>query len=418
VPIEILMPALSPTMTEGTLAKWCKSEGDAIKIGDVIAEIETDKATMEVEAMENGILGKILIPASTKGVKVNSLIAIILLKGEGESSLKEFAAKPAEMPQSSCSLKMPQEEVEATIASTKKEPEVTVTQARGTSDRIFASPLAIRIASQNQVDLSLITGSGPAGRIVKSDVMDFINTVGPRKQVITKQRKAPSRVEVQGLRRAIAAKLTEVKQNAPHFYLSIYVDVDKLLDMRVDINKDSEDNKSPKISVNDLVIKAISLAFRDMPQANIAWNGDHIEQYHNVDASVAVSVDGGIFTPIVKDADQKSVFEISKEVKSLAARAKSGELSLNEFIGGSFTVSNLGMYGIDNFIAILNPPQSCIFAIGAAKKVPVVKGDKIVIGNVMNVTISCDHRVIDGAVCAKLMNKIRSYLENPFRLLI
>ena len=220
-------------------------------------------------------------------------------------------------------------------------------------------------------------------------------TSKPTRAVHSKARQAPSKIEITGLRKAIATKLTEVKQNAPHFYLSVEINVDKLLDMRNDINKDIEGDKASKISVNDLVVKAVSLSFRDMPEANLAWKGEYIEQYNNVDASVAVSVDGGIFTPIIKDADQKS-----------------------EFLGGSFTISNLGMYGIDSFSAILNSPQSCIFAVGAAKKIPIIKEDKIVIGNVMNITISCDHRAVDGVVCAQLINKVKDYLESPFRLLI
>lgn len=404
------MPALSPTMTEGTLAKWCKAEGDAVKMGELLAEIETDKAIMEMEATDDGIIGKILVPAGTKGVKVNSAIGVILLKGEDKSVLKDIVNKTAPEASDNKASEPIVQELKAAIAI-----EVPLKQ-QDSNRKVFASPLAKRLASQNDLDLSELEGSGPRGRIIKSDVLERINNrIGTKK---TKARQAPSRVEVTGLRKAIAQKLTEVKQNAPHFYLSMDVSVDKLLEMRVDINKDNEAKQAPKVSVNDLVVKAIALAFKDMPEVNLAWQGSHIEQYHNVDASVAVSVDGGIFTPIIKDADQKSVFEISKEVKTLAARAKAGELKPEEFMGGSFTVSNLGMYGIDRFTAILNPPQSSIFAVGAAKQVPVVKGDKIVIGSIMNITISCDHRAVDGAVCAQLMNKIKDYLENPFRLLI
>ncbi len=391
-------------MTEGILSKWCKGEGDAVKVGEVIAEIETDKATMEVESMENGTIGKILVPDGTKGVKVNSLIAMILLKGEDKSALNDVKPEQA-MPAIPCTGQQPAETKMISI-------DLSVVSCSSSGDnRVLASPLAKRIAAQNELDLSLIQGSGPKGRIIKSDVLNHTAGSKPTK---TKSRKVPSRIEITGLRKAIANKLTEVKQTAPHFYLSMDVNVDKLLEMRSDINKD----ESLKISVNDLIIKAIALAFRDMPEANLAWKGEYIEQHHNVDASVAVSVDGGIFTPIVKDADQKSVFEISKEVKALVLRAKSGTLKPEEFLGGSFTISNLGMYGIDNFTAILNPPQSCIFAIGAAKLMPVVRDNKIVIGNVMNITISCDHRAVDGAVCANLMNKVKDYLESPFRLLI
>ena len=411
MPIEILMPALSPTMTEGTLAKWCKTEGDEVISGDVIAEIETDKATMEVEAIEDGTLGKILIPAGTKGIAVNSAIGVLLLKGEDKSALKDIKEKSESI-------------FSAETEETEQVSEVSHADSHSSSEcsneiKIFASPLAKRIASQNDVDLSVLKGSGPKGRVVKADVLEIINTPCDVNQQLTiKARQVPSKVEINGLRRAIADKLTESKQTAPHFYLYMEASVDKLLEMRADINLDNESKQIPKISVNDLIVKAIALAFKDVPEANVSWQGDHIEQYNNVDASVAVSVEGGIFTPIIKDADQKSVFEISKEVKALAARAKTGELNPAEFLGGSFTISNLGMYGIDSFSAILNSPQSCIFAVGAAKKVPVVKKDKVVVGSLMSITCSCDHRAIDGAVCAKLMNAVKGYLENPFKLLI
>jgi len=407
MPVEVLMPALSPTMTEGTLVKWCKAEGDEIKSGDVVAEIETDKATMEVEALEDGTLGKILISARTKGVAVNSPIGIILLKGEDKSALKDIKKKNA--PLSSSKTKEPEASSSMSCVSSLKSCD---------ENKAFASPLARRIAAQSEVNLIELEGSGPRGRVVKADVLEAVNKQCGVKRSSAKARQAPSKVKISGFRRAIADKLTQVKQNAPHFYLYMETNVEKLLEMRADINKDNEAKLTLKISVNDLIVKAIALAFRDVPEANVSWQGDHIEQYNNVDASVAVSVDGGIFTPIIKDADQKSVFEISKEVKALAARAKVGELNPVEFLGGSFTISNLGMYGIDSFAAILNPPQSCIFAVGVAKEVPVVKEDKIVVGSIMSITCSCDHRVIDGAVCARLMNKIKDYLENPVRLLI
>lgn len=421
MPVEILMPALSPTMTEGILSKWCKAEGDAVKVGELIAEIETDKATMEVEAMENGTIGRILIPAGTKGVKINSAIAIILLKGEDKSVLDVVTERSLseaydvkkepeqDMPSIPCTGQQPEKESKSISV-----PLPVASCSSSSTERIFASPLAKRIASQSGVDLFSVKGTGPRGRVIKSDVL----ASKPTRVAHTKARQAPSKIEITGLRKAIATKLTEVKQNAPHFYLSVEINVDKLLDMRNDINKDIEGDKASKISVNDLVVKAVSLSFRDMPEANLAWKGEHIEQYNNVDASVAVSVDGGIFTPIIKDADQKSVFDISKEVKELVIRARSGALRPEEFLGGSFTISNLGMYGIDSFSAILNSPQSCIFAVGAAKKIPIVKEDKIVIGNVMSVTISCDHRAVDGVVCAKLINKVKDYLESPFKLLI
>ncbi|NRA73237.1 MAG: pyruvate dehydrogenase complex dihydrolipoamide acetyltransferase [Rickettsiales bacterium] len=433
MPTEILMPALSPTMTEGILAKWCKAEGDEIKAGDVITEIETDKATMEVEAPEDGVLGKIIVPDGTKGVKINSVIAMLLVDGEDASALKDMDVQTATTQQSdeakvsdsSC-------EEKKTVCASKNEEVKVDSSAKSCSSvshkvndeikRIFASPLAKRIASQNNIELSVIEGTGPRGRIVKSDVLLAVDTGSKKHSCKGKcsnvARQAPSKITISGFRQSIADKLSEVKRNIPHFYLSVEVNVDKLLSMRADINEDNKEKQAAKISVNDLIVKATALAFRDIPEANASWQGTHIDQYHNVDAAVAVSVDGGIFTPIVKDADKKSVFEVSKEIKELVARAKAGELKPNEFLGGSFTISNLGMYNIDRFAAILNPPQSCIFAVGKAKKIPVVEGDKIIISNVMNITVSCDHRVVDGAVCAIVVNKVKSYLENPFKLLI
>ena len=441
MPTEILMPALSPTMTEGILAKWCKSEGDEIQAGDVIAEIETDKATMEVEAPEDGVLGKILVPDGTKGVKINSPIAWLLVDGEDKSALESMktavaAESDSTESKSPCNssekMKSPchsSEKTKSHCVSGKKScansPAASCSsnnevEKENTGGRIFASPLAKRIAAQNNIELTAIQGTGPRGRIVKSDVLAAgSNTQAAyQNQPINISRQAPSKITISGIRQAIADKLTDAKRNIPHFYLSVEVAVDKLLEMRADINKDNEAKQMSKISVNDLIVKATALAFRDMPEANVSWQDTHIDQYHNIDAAVAVSVEGGLFTPIVKDADRKSVFDISKEIKELVTRTKAGQLKSEEFLGGSFTISNLGMYNIDNFKAILNSPQSSIFAVGKAKKIPMVKNDKIVIGNVMSITVSCDHRAIDGAVCANLVNKVKYYLENPFKLLI
>lgn len=402
MPIEILMPALSPTMKEGNLAKWLKKEGDKISPGDVIAEIETDKATMEVEAVDEGILGKILVPANTRSVAVNSLIALILEEGEDSKELDEYKPKAN-------AINLPKQ-VEAPV---KKEESQTTTQATilGSSSRVKASPLAKRIASIEKIDLTHISGSGPHGRIIKADVLNRTSS----KKGVTRNSQEYKAIPNSNIRRVIAERLLESKQTIPHFYLSIECNIDKLLALREDINADSE---KYKISVNDFVIKAVALALKDNPEANSSWTEEEILQYNNVDVSVAVAIEGGLITPIIRNADQKSLFEISEEMKLLAKKARENSLKPEEFQGGGFSISNLGMYGIKQFQAIINPPQSCIMAVGASGKRAVVVNDAIQMANMMDISLSCDHRVVDGVVGAKFLSSFKKYIEAPIKMIL
>lgn len=424
MPIEVLMPALSPTMTEGNLANWLKKEGDEINAGDVIAEIETDKATMEVEAVDEGVLGKILVNAGTENVAVNSPIALILEDGEDKKVLNDYKPTHAATPKKEevkekAAPATPAESAPAAPVSTQN---ITQQIADSNSDRVKASPLAKRIAKENNVSLAAVGfGSGPRGRIVKDDILSFIDSGGSSGQV----RRNPQEFRVaknDNIRKVIAKRLLESKQQVPHFYLSSDVNIDNLLEIRAAINSEanSVDGKIEyKISVNDLVIKACAMALKKVPEANSSWQEDGIILYNNIDISVAVAIDGGLITPIVKNADQKSIIAISKEMKELAKKAKEGKLQPEEFQGGGFSISNLGMYGIDSFNAIVNPPQSCILAVGAGKKTVVVDSNNNFVGaNVMNVTLSSDHRSVDGAVGALFLSALKKYIENPVLMFV
>lgn len=414
MPIKILMPALSPTMTEGNLAKWLKKEGDKVAPGDVIAEIETDKATMEVEAVEEGTIGKIIVVAATENVPVNSLIALLLEEGEDPSSLENFVMN---VPKS----------VNSTIQSTKissnetlSEPLPTIKhdikQEANINDHIFASPLARKIAEIEGISLNNIVGSGPYGRIVKADLHNA--KPSSAKNTLFRNPVESRTVPNNNVRKIIAKRLVESKQTIPHFYLSIECNVDKLLQTREDINEMFRADKSKKISVNDFVVLAIAKALRDVPEANSSWSDTQIHYYNNVDVSVAVAIEGGLITPVVKNADQKDILQISSEVKSLAARARENKLAPEEFQGGGFTISNLGMYGIKNFGAIINPPQSCILAVGAGSKRAIVVNEEIKIATIMDVTLSCDHRVVDGAIGANFLAAFKKYIEKPVLMLV
>ncbi len=427
MPIEVLMPALSPTMTEGNLANWLKKEGDEINAGDVIAEIETDKATMEVEAVDEGILGKILVAAGTEGVAVNSPIALILEDGEDKKALANYKPKAGAVKKEEKVEKAPADnaakEVVAQATSFVQESKPAPANNSAADDgRIKASPLAKRLAKENSVSLDNIGfGSGPRGRIVKEDVLGFVNSGGGIGQV----RRNPQEfrtVKNDNIRKVIAKRLLESKQQVPHFYLNADLRIDNLLDLRAAVNNEAgkaEGRAEYKISVNDLVIKACAMALKKVPEANSSWSDDAIMLYNNVDVSVAVAIDGGLITPIVKNADQKSIIAISNEMKSLAQKAKENKLQPEEFQGGGFSISNLGMYGVDSFNAIVNPPQSCILAVGAGKKKPVI-GDsgQIEAATVMSVTLSCDHRSVDGAVGALFLSALRKYVENPVLMFV
>jgi pyruvate dehydrogenase E2 component (dihydrolipoamide acetyltransferase) len=421
MPIEILMPALSPTMKEGNLAKWIKKEGDKIEAGEVIAEIETDKATMEVEAVDEGTLGKIVVAQGTENVAVNSIIALILEEGEDSNFLKSYNTKKTE---SSEEVKEPKKEK---LETSEEKPEKKINHNVNTNSsdsRIKASPLAKRIANNEGVVLSQVSGTGPNGRIIKNDILDFIaNGNHSGNNIIRRNPQEHHSLKNSNIRKVIAKRLLESKQNIPHFYLSCEFNIDRLLEMREIINSEApkDENLKPvyKISVNDLIIKATALALKEVPNANSSWSEEEILIYNNIDISMAVAIDGGLITPIVKNADQKTLQAISKETKELAKKARDGKLQPEEFQGGSFSISNLGMFGIDNFNAIVNPPQSCILAVSQAVKKPIVdNNNQITIATLMNVTLSSDHRSVDGAVGAEFLKALRKYIEKPILMLI
>lgn len=414
--IPILMPALSPTMTEGNLAKWLKKEGDKIKAGDVIAEIETDKATMEVESADSGVLGKIVIPAKTEGVKVNQLIAVILESGDDKKSVDSIISKHGTVAETKTEYKA-EPEVKTPAAAT---PKAQASQIVISGSRVIASPLAKRIAESKGMNLAGIKGSGPRGRIIKDDVMNAKSggnfTFGSAAQV-GRNSQDSTLIPNSQMRKVIAKRLTESKTTVPHFYMTADCNIDQLLTLREQINQRA--NGAFKISVNDFVIKACAVALRNHPKANASWTEEGILQYNNVDVSVAVAIEDGLITPIIQNADQKTLSQISNEMKDLAARAKKNALRPEEFQGGGFSISNLGMYGIKEFSAIINPPQSCILAVGASEKRVVVKQDgTFAAANVMTITVSCDHRVVDGALGAELMQTIKLFLEQPAMMFV
>jgi pyruvate dehydrogenase E2 component (dihydrolipoamide acetyltransferase) len=417
---NILMPALSPTMTEGNLARWLKQEGERIKAGDVIAEIETDKATMEVEAVDEGILGRILVPAGTQGVKVNDVIAVLVEAGEAVPAAGAAPkAAPAAAP--------------APVAAPVAAAPASIAPAPASGDRVFASPLARRMAAQAGVDISKIAGSGPNGRIVKADV-DAALSRGPAPvaaaappPVAAPRPVAPvaitaphTAVPNSSIRKVIARRLAESKATIPHFYVSTDVEIDALLKIRADLNARSPKDGpgAYKLSVNDLVIKATAVTLRRFPNVNAMWTEDAILQLHDVDISVAVSIPDGLITPIVKNADIKGLAAISTEMKDLAARAKAGKLKPEEFQGGGFSISNMGMYGVRDFAAIINPPQAGILAVSAGEQRPVVKNGALAIATVMTLTLSVDHRVIDGALAAEFLQALKRNIEDPLSLML
>jgi len=425
--ISILMPALSPTMTEGKLAKWHVKEGDVVKAGQVLCEIETDKATMEVEAVDEGTIGKILIAEGTENVAVNTPIAILLEEGESASSVKDTAAapaaKPAEKPTPKAETPKPEARPAAPPPPNPAAPSTAPVKAND-GGRIFASPLAKRMAEQAGLDLSRIKGTGPNGRIVKDDV-DAAAKGGTAKAAAPPAQKAATPqiarsredtlVPHTGVRKVIAKRLTEAKQTIPHFYLTVDCRIDALLEARRQLNGKSE---KIRVSVNDLIIKAAGVTLRDYPDVNASWSDDGMIMHGGNDVSVAVATERGLITPIVKDADLKGLAQISSEMRDLAKRARDGKLKLEEFQGGSMTVSNLGMYGIKQFSAIINPPQSCILAVGAGEeRVIVVKGQSV-IANMMSVTLAVDHRVVDGARGAEWLRSFKDFIERPATMLL
>ncbi len=428
MPIEILMPALSPTMEEGTLAKWLVKEGDTVSSGDLLAEIETDKATMEFEAVDEGVVGKIMVAEGTEGVKVNAVIAVLLEDGESASDMSTAAAEaPAAAPTTA---PVAEAAAPAAVAPTP----APAAPAAKDGNRVFASPLARRIAADKGVDLTTMTGSGPRGRIVKADVEGAsaapaaVSAPAPTTVAMPASASADAvakmyedreytEIPLNGMRKTIAARLTEAKQTVPHFYLRRDINLDALLSFRGELNKQLA-ARDVKLSINDFIIKACALALQSVPDANAVWAGDRVFNLKPSDVAVAVAIEGGLFTPVLKDAEVKSLSTLSAEMKDLATRAKDRKLAPHEYQGGSFAISNLGMFGIDNFDAVINPPHGAILAVGAGKKKAIVGPDgDLVVATVMSVTLSVDHRVIDGALGALLLNAIVDNLENPMGML-
>jgi pyruvate dehydrogenase E2 component (dihydrolipoamide acetyltransferase) len=452
MPINITMPALSPTMEEGNLAKWLVKEGDKVSPGDVIAEIETDKATMEVEAVDEGTVAKLLVAAGTEGVKVNAVIAVLVEEGEDASAAaKEGAEAPAKAEAKPEAAKAEAAPVEKKAEEPKAAPAPQATapskaENKG-GDRPFASPLARRIAKDAGVDVSAVKGSGPHGRVVKADVEAAIAGGGAKAAPAGKDAGAQQAPAVKGMsddqvlklfeegsyelvphdgmRKTIARRLVEAKSTIPHFYLTLDCELDALLALRKQLNDaapvkktDKGDVPAYKLSVNDLVIKAMALALRDVPTANVSWTESAMVQHKHADVGVAVSIPGGLITPIVRKADEKTLSVISNEMKDLAGRARNRKLKPEEYQGGTTAVSNLGMFGIKDFAAVINPPHATILAVGSGEERPVVKNGEIKIATIMSVTLSTDHRAVDGALGAELLSAFKRHIENPMGMLV
>jgi pyruvate dehydrogenase E2 component (dihydrolipoamide acetyltransferase) len=427
MPIEIKMPALSPTMEEGTLAKWLVKEGDTVKSGDILAEIETDKATMEFETIDEGTVQKLLVPEGTDGVKVGA--AILILAGEDEDA--SAPAPKADTPAPKPAAAEPQKEPE--VAAKVETPAPKAAPAAAAGDRVKASPLARRIAEQQGIDLSAVSGTGPNGRVVKAD-LEGAQPGQTKPAAAAPQAAAPApaaaqpapapapegvpaeTVKLSNMRKTIARRLSESKQQVPHIYLTVDINLDALLKLRTELNKGLE-SRGVKLSVNDMLIKAQAAALMEVPSCNVQFAGDTLIQFKRADISVAVSIPGGLITPVVTGADTKSLSAIATEIKDLAARARDGKLQPHEYSGGTASLSNMGMYGIKQFEAIINPPQAMILAIGAGEKRPYVVNDSLQIATVMSATGSFDHRAIDGADGAAFMAAFKRLVENPLGML-
>ncbi len=441
MPINILMPALSPTMEKGNLARWLKKEGDAVKSGDVIAEIETDKATMEVEAVDEGTLAKIMVPEGTADVPVNQVIAVLAGDGEDVKAAASGAgAAPAARPQPAEQKTAPASASVPTPAAVTPQPQMPAPPSGG---RVFASPLARRLAKDAGIDVSRITGSGPHGRVVARDVEGaqsgkglkapgaapaamhaYVPPAGPSDQQVRALFEDGSYEVIphDGMRRTIAQRLTQSTQTVPHFYLTMDCNIGKLLEAREEINatapKDKDGKPAYKLSVNDFVIKALALALQRIPDANVSWTDAGMLKHRHSDVGVAVAMPGGLITPIIRKAETKSLSAISNEMKDFAKRARERKLKPFEYQGGTTAVSNLGMYGIKDFTAVINPPHATILAVGAGEERAIVKNGKIEAAHVMSVTMSCDHRAVDGALGAELIGAFKTLIENPVMMIV
>ena len=424
MPINLQMPALSPTMEEGTLAKWLVKEGDSVSSGDLLAEIETDKATMEFEAIDEGVIARIVVAEGTENVKVGDVIAIIAEEGEDAGDV-EAAPAPAEKTAAPAA-KEEAPAPKATPAPTAAP--AASTSSNGNDERLKVSPLARRLADQKGVDLNALSGSGPGGRIIKADIDAADGGAAPVKSeaaaTAPTATAAPvgdfdiphSSEKLSSMRKTIARRLTEAKQTIPHIYLTVDIQLDKLLKLRSELNATLA-SRDIKLSVNDLLIKALAVSLMQVPKCNVSIEGDQLKTFERADISVAVSIEGGLITPIIKSADSKSLSAISTEMKDLADRAKDGKLKMHEYQGGTASISNMGMFGIKNFDAVINPPQAMIMAIGAGEKRPHVIDDSLQIATIMSATGSFDHRAIDGADGAHLMKVFKELCENPLGML-
>jgi len=439
--IEILMPALSPTMETGNLAKWLVKEGDSVSAGDVIAEIETDKATMEVESIDEGTMGKILVAEGTQDVAVNTKIAVLLEEGEDASAI-DAAASPAKAPAPEVAKAAPAAREASPAPAETKAPAAPKAADGG---RVFASPLARRLASQNDLDIAAISGTGPHGRVVKRDIETALASgtgkapapaaqpaaappakvaAGPSEEQVLKMFEEGSYEVVphDSMRKVIARRLTESKQTIPHFYLTVECILDKLLALRKQLNDaaptDKDDKTAYKLSVNDMVIKAMAMALQDVPEANASWTDSAMLVHKHSDVGVAVAIPGGLITPIVRNAEQKTLSAISNEMKDFAARARDRKLLPHEYQGGTTAISNLGMFGVKEFSAVINPPHATILAVGAGEQRAVVRDGTVEVATVMSTTLSTDHRAVDGALGARLLAAFKGYIENPMSMLV
>ncbi|MGO4115615.1 pyruvate dehydrogenase complex dihydrolipoamide acetyltransferase [Rhizobium ruizarguesonis] len=449
MPINITMPALSPTMEEGNLSKWLVKEGDKVKSGDVIAEIETDKATMEVEAVDEGTVAKLVVAAGTEGVKVNALIAVLAADGEDVAAAASGAGSAAPAPKADGAAAPKAEAAPAPAQSTPAAAPVTAAAPASVSSdgsRTFSSPLARRLAKEAGIDLSAIAGSGPHGRVVKSDIEAAVAGGGAKAAAAPVSAAAapapaaaapkgaseeavlklfePGSYELvphDGMRKTIARRLVESKQTIPHFYVSVDCELDALLALRAQLNDAAprKDNAPAyKLSVNDMVIKAMALSLRDVPDANVSWTDSNMVKHKHADVGVAVSIPGGLITPIIRKAEEKTLSTISNEMRDLGKRAKDRKLKPEEYQGGTSSVSNMGMMGVKNFAAVVNPPHATILAVGAGEQRVVVKKGEMAIATVMSVTLSTDHRCVDGALGAELLQAFKGYIENPMGMLV
>ena len=428
MPIKILMPTLSPTMTEGNLALWVKSEGDRVSPGDVIAEIETDKATMELETVDEGILAKILISEGTEEIPVNTPIAIILEEGEAQSDLEGMDLNINKVESTADTKAVEDVSVISDDLANPVQDEALNSDINNRSryvnsqERIKSSPLARRMAEQQKIDLTLVNGSGPNGRIVRADIesfslLDIPVVKNDIPQVYKEDYSDYEILPINNIRKVVARRLTEAKQEIPHFYLTVDCEIDNLLNVREDLNSRAKNNEF-KISINDMIIKVCAVALMQVPAANASWSEEGIKIYKNANISVAVAINDGLITPILNNANRKGLMAISNEMNDLVTQAQDGTLTPDQYQGGTFSISNLGMYGVKNFQAIINPPQGCILAVGKIEKKPVVKTDEITIASIMSVTLSVDHRVVDGATGAKFLDAIKTLIEDPLGMLL